>query len=211
MYPSCLGPFMELLAGSYLQSSVLFIMSFGWLMIQEEQDSSTVLLFPGKIVYPSCLRPVVELDTGSYLQSSVLFITSFGLAYAASFYSSYFPRINCVKFLFRAIIKLNAGSYLQSSVLFIISFGLAYDATIYSYYFPRINCVKFLFEAVIELNTGSIFIEWCPSIISLRLAYAPARTRFSKLGLETGLRLVSLRHYLGLLHGDFCLRQNLLQ
>ena len=85
-------------------------------MLQEEQDSSTVLPFPGKIVYPSCLGPVVELYTGSYLQSSVLFITSF------------------------------------------------------------------------------------------RLAYAPARTRLSKLGLETGLRLVSLRHYLGLLHGDFCLR-----
>ena len=34
----------------------------------------------------------------------------------------------------------------------------------------------------------------------------PERTGLSKLGLETGLRLVSLRHYLGLLHGDFCLR-----
>ena len=130
-------------------------------MLQEEQDSSTVLPFPGKIVYPSCLGPVVELDAGSYLQSSVLFITSFGLAYAA---------------------------------------------TIYSSYFPKINCVKFLFKAIIELDTGSIFIERCPSIISFRLAYAPGRTGFSKLGLETGLRLVSLRHYLGLLHGDFCLR-----
>ena len=77
--------------------------------------------------------------------------------------------------------------------------------------FLRINCVTFLFGAVIELDTGSILIERCPFITSFRLVYAPGRTRFSKLGLKTGHRLVSLRHYLGLLHGDFCLRKNLLQ
>ena len=89
--------------------------------------------------------------------------------------------------------------------------GYFVSVTIYSSYFPRINCVKFLFGAIVELYTGSIFIERCPSTISFRLAYAPGRTGYSNLGLKTGHRLFSLKHYLGLLHGDFCLGKNLLQ